>query len=72
MLLVWQRVPIPETAMIFPDNLSRNVSVPLEEATNCLSALATLYLVTEVTGRSPATLDAKRRDLQRFLRLPRI
>jgi hypothetical protein len=29
--------------------------------------LARLYLVTEVAGQSQATLDAKRRDLRRFL-----
>ena len=58
---------MPSTALISPNNLSRNVSVHLEEAKNRLSALAAVYLVTEVAGQSPATLDAKRRDLQRFL-----
>jgi site-specific recombinase XerD len=32
-----------------------------------LSELTNVYLVTEVAGQSQATLDAKRRDLQRFL-----
>ncbi len=58
---------MPETALILPDNLSHNVSVQLETAKNTVSGLATVYLVTEVAGRSKATLDAKRRDLQRFL-----
>ena len=58
---------MPSTALIFANNLSHNVLAPLEEAKNHLSALATVYLVTEVAGQSPATLDAKRRDLQRFL-----
>jgi integrase/recombinase XerD len=58
---------MPSTALISANNLSRNVSEHLEEAKNCLSALATIYLVTEVAGQSPATLDAKQRDLQRFL-----
>jgi hypothetical protein len=54
-------------ALISENNLAHNVSAHLEEAKNRLSALATVYLVTEVAGQSPATLDAKRRDLQRFL-----
>lgn len=60
---------MPSTALILTDNLSRNVSTHLEEAKTHLSALATIYLVTEVSGQSPVTLDAKRRDLQRFLTL---
>jgi hypothetical protein len=55
------------TALIPANNLSHNVTAQLEEAKNRLSALATVSLVTEVAGQSPATLDAKRRDLQRFL-----
>jgi integrase/recombinase XerD len=55
------------TALISKNNLSHNVAAHLEEAKNHLSALATVYLVTEVAGQSPATLDAKQRDLQRFL-----
>jgi integrase/recombinase XerD len=55
------------TALISENNLAHNVSAYLEEAKNRLSALATVYLVTEVAGQSPATLDAKQRDLQRFL-----
>ena len=58
---------MPSTALISKNNLSHNVAAHLEEAKNHLSALATVYLVTEVAGQSPATLDAKRRDLQRFL-----
>jgi integrase/recombinase XerD len=54
-------------ALILTENLSRNVATHLEQATSRLSALATVYLVTEVAWQSPATLDAKRRDLQRFL-----
>ncbi len=58
---------MPETALILPDNLSHNVSAHIETAKKSLGDLATVYLVTEVAGRSRATLDAKRRDLQRFL-----
>ena len=39
----------------------------IERAKNSLAKLATVYLVTEAAGHSQATLDAKRRDLQRFL-----
>jgi integrase/recombinase XerD len=56
-----------DTALILPNNLSHNVLSRLEEAKTCLSDLANVYLVTEVAGQSQATLDAKRRDLQRFL-----
>jgi hypothetical protein len=56
-----------DTALIVPDNLSHNVLARLEAAKARLSDLATVYLVTEVAGQSQATLDAKRRDLQRFL-----
>ncbi len=55
------------TALILADNLSRNVSEHLAQAKNALRDLATVYLVTEVAGQSQATLEAKRRDLQRFL-----
>lgn len=53
---------MPSTTLIPPNNLSRNVATHLEEATHRLSALATVYLVTDVAGQSPATLDAKRRS----------
>ena len=56
-----------DTALIVPDNLSHNVLVRLEAAKTRLSDSANVYLVTEVAGQSQATLDAKRRDLQRFL-----
>ena len=56
-----------DTALIVQDNLSHNVLARLEAAKARLSDLATVYLVTEVAGQSQATLDAKRRDLQRFL-----
>jgi hypothetical protein len=56
-----------DIALIVADNLSLNVSVRLDEAKTSLSHLATGYLVTEVAGQSQAMVDAKRRDLQRFL-----
>ena len=59
--------PTPHKGAILPKNPSHNVSGRLEQATQSLAALATLYLMTEAAGRSQATLDAKRRDLQRFL-----
>lgn len=39
----------------------------IEQAKNSLAELATVYLVTEAAGYAQATLEAKRRDLQRFL-----
>ncbi len=56
-----------ETALIRSNNLSHNVPAVIESAKTRLTDLATLYLLTEVAGQSQATLDAKRRDLQRFL-----
>src|SRR6266571_823189 len=49
----------PEISLVLPRNLSHNVMARLE--------LATVYLMTEAAGHSQATLEAKRRDLQRFL-----
>jgi integrase/recombinase XerD len=56
-----------ETALVMQSNLSHNVPALIEAAKNRLTDLATLYLATEVPGQSQATLDAKRRDLTRFL-----
>ena len=56
-----------DTALIVANNLSHNVVAHIEAAKNSLSHLATVYLVTEVAGQSAATVDAKYRDLQRFL-----
>ena len=55
------------TALVVAKNASHNVLETLEQAKNSLTALATVYLMTEAAGQSPETLDAKRRDLQRFL-----
>ena len=55
------------TALVLANNLSHNVSTHIEAAKTSLSHLANVYLVTEVSGQSKATVDAKRRDLQRFL-----
>jgi site-specific recombinase XerC len=56
-----------KNARVLRKNLSHNVEAPLDAAQTSLAELATVYLVTEATGSSHATLDAKRRDLQRFL-----
>jgi integrase/recombinase XerD len=56
-----------ETSLMVRSNLSHNVPARIETAKTRLADLATLYLATEVAGTSHATLDAKRRDLQRFL-----
>jgi hypothetical protein len=58
---------MPETALAVPSNLSHNVPALIVAAKNHLIDLATLYLATAVVGQSQATLDAKRRDLYRFL-----
>ncbi len=56
-----------DTTLVLKKNPSHNVLVHIEQAKNSLAELATLYLVAEAAGHSHATLDAKRRDLQRFL-----
>jgi integrase/recombinase XerD len=58
---------MPDTAIAVRSNLSHNVPALIEAAKTRLADLANLYLATEVAGTSQATLDAKRRDLQRFL-----
>src|SRR2546427_7463665 len=55
------------TALILAKNLSHNVSVRIEEAKTSLCHLANVSLVTEVAGQFAATVEAKQRDLQRFL-----
>ncbi len=56
----------PETSLILPRNPAHNVMARLEQAKHSLAELATVYLVTEAAGHSQATVEAKRRDLQRF------
>ena len=58
---------MPNTALMLPHNLSHNVPAIVEAAKTHLTNLAKLYRVTEVAHQSRATLDAKRRDLQRFI-----
>jgi hypothetical protein len=56
-----------ETALIRSNNPSHNVPAAIDAAKARLTALATLYIATEVAGQSQATLESKHRDLQRFL-----
>jgi len=56
-----------DTSIILKKNPSHNVLAHMAQAKNSLTQLATFYLVTEAAGHSHSTLDAKRRDLQRFL-----
>jgi integrase/recombinase XerD len=56
-----------EMLPVLRKNPLHNVSAHLTQAQTSLAALATVYLVTAAAGQSQATLDAKQRDLQRFL-----
>src|SRR5712691_875085 len=56
-----------DTSLVLRKNPAHNVLAHIEQAKNSLAKLANMYLVTEAAGQSQATLDAKRRDLQRFL-----
>ena len=60
-------IPDPDTVLVLPRNPAHNVGTHIERAKNSLVELATVYLVTEAAGGSQATLEARRRDLQRFL-----
>ena len=54
-------------ALIPHSNLQHNVSTTLKRAHTSLSELAHVYFLTEVAGQARATIEAKRRDLSRFL-----
>src|SRR5437879_1250017 len=56
-----------ETALVLRKNPAHNILAQIETAKSSLADLANMYLGTEAAGQSEATLDAKRRDLQRFL-----
>jgi len=58
---------MPDTALVLRKNPSHNVSTYLRQAQTSLTELANVHLATEAAGQSEATLDAKQRDLQRFL-----
>jgi hypothetical protein len=49
------------------NNLQHNVPALLERGRGSLKALAGAYFVAEVAGQAPGTIEAKRRDLTRFL-----
>lgn len=50
------------------NNLQHNVPALLERGRDSLRALMGAYFVTEVAGQAPGTIEAKKRDLSRFLR----
>jgi integrase/recombinase XerD len=49
------------------NNLKHNVATLLKRAQTSLTDMARVYFLTEVAGQARATLEAKRRDLQKFL-----
>ncbi len=56
-----------KTPSVRPNNLQHNVPAHRRPSAKSLVELANTYLVTEVSGQAAATLDAKRRDMARFL-----
>lgn len=56
-----------KTTLVPASNLNHNVPATLSKATHSLSALAELYFLSEVAAQAGATIEAKRRDLGRFL-----
>ncbi len=54
-------------ALVPRDNLQHNVPALLEDARGSLWGLAHIYLTAAVAGQAPATIQAKRRDLARFI-----
>jgi hypothetical protein len=55
-----------QRGLVPQNNQQHNVQTLLAQGKSSLCALARAYFVTEVAGQSPATIDAKRRDLARF------
>src|SRR6266851_6664193 len=55
-----------QRGLVPQNNQQHNVQTLLSRGKHSLRALARAYFVTEVAGQSPATIDAKRRDLARF------
>lgn len=55
------------TSLIPRDNQQHNVPALVSEAGQSLRALARVYFVTEVAGQAKATIDAKERDLSKFI-----
>jgi hypothetical protein len=53
--------------LIPTNNLKHNVSALMTRAQKSLTDLARVYFLTEVAGQARATIEAKRRDLGRFL-----
>src|SRR6266849_700600 len=54
-------------ALVPTNNLKYNIVVLMKRAQQSLTDLARVYFVTEVAGQARATIEAKRRDLGRFL-----
>ncbi len=55
------------TSLIPRDNQQHNVPALVSEAGQSLRALARVYFVTEVAGQAKATIEAKGRDLSKFI-----
>ncbi|MBI3795959.1 MAG: tyrosine-type recombinase/integrase [Deltaproteobacteria bacterium] len=62
-----QAIEGAKQALIPVDNLKHNVPGHLSRARTSLRALAQLYFQAEVAGQARGTIEAKRRDLSRFL-----
>ncbi|HVO68937.1 MAG TPA: hypothetical protein VMT24_02760 [Aggregatilineaceae bacterium] len=54
-------------ALVPANNLEHNVPALLKSAAGSLRALARAYFTTQVAGQAKATIEAKRRDLTRFI-----
>ena len=58
---------MPKTRHIARNNLSHNVPALLNRGHTSLAALARAYFAMEVAGQARGTIEAKKRDLERFL-----
>ena len=54
-------------ALISANNFEHNVPALLRDASGSLRALARVYFLTHVAGQAKATVEAKHRDLARFI-----
>jgi len=62
---------MPKQALVPANNLQHNVPALLDRERESLTALARVYFLTKVAGQARATIEAKKRDLERFLRQSR-
>ncbi len=62
-----RRIFMAKQALVPLNNLKHNVATLMKRAQTSLTDLARVYFLAEVAGQARATIEAKKRDLERFL-----